>query len=946
MKRERLLMDPGWRFQRGDFHLPRWGGHWTKAEAFAQGPIDPDYDDSCWRVVDLPHDFVVEGEYTRDAEGGSPLPAVLGAPQNLSLYVLHGFLPGGVGWYRKTFFVPKEDAGRRLALEFDGAFRNSTCWLNRHFLGNHLSGYTGFRYDVSALVNYGGLNTLVVRVDATEDEGWFYEGGGIYRHVWLTKTSALFVSPHGVFVSCEVEGDPNPDESGLGTPPARPGAWARATVRTTVRNEHDAAQNCRVRSVVKDPSGKAVASAEADLTVPSGGEAEAVQNVDLPTPSLWSPETPKLYTLTTTIAGDGQAVDECETPFGIRHIRFDPDRGFLLNGRAVKLKGVCCHQDHAGVGAALPDRVQAYRIERLKDMGCNSLRTSHNPPTPELLDACDRLGMLVLAENRLMGTAPDILEQLEFLIRRDRNHPSVIFWSLANEEMTVQATEAGARMAADMKRRVKRLDPTRPVTQAMNGAWGAPLSSVLDVQGCNYITLGDIDAFHRQFPDKPIVFTESCANTATRGIYVDDPVRGYVNAYGTAFPNFGTTPQSNWSHCDARPFVSGTFVWTGFDYRGEQTPYADWPCVSSHFGILDLCGYPKDSFFYYQSWWGDGTVLHLFPHWNWRGRRGQEISVWAYTNCDSVELLLNGRSLGRREVVRNGHAEWKVPYEPGQLTAVGHRAGQQVTTTVETTGAPAAIRLVSDRDALKADGEDVAMVRVEVVDEQGRLVPDAGEEILFETSGNGRLIGLGNGDPSDHASDKGTVRRVFNGLAQAIVQSTRQPGGVRLTARSEGLRPAALDLTTRGAVRPHVPSASNVSVLAFECSPLAPAAGGIAAAAPPPDNVAFQPVRTIAKGGLNDVRSFHNGADGVLYLRSRVSLPSGGPGRLLYGADGPVKLWVNGAEVACQPTASNPLRPDEYSARVQWRPGENIVVFALASNGGKAWGVCARAVGR
>ncbi len=925
--RERLLMDPQWRFFKGDFAAPRDSMHWAKGGSFAWGPLDPAFDDSKWRRVDLPHDFVVEGNVIREPE-----PSVQPLGTEAHLHMMHGFLRGGVGWYRKTFFVPREDLGRRLALEFDGVFRNATVWLNKHFVGQRLSGYSGFHYDVTELIAYGDMNTLVVRADATEYEGWFYEGGGIYRHVWLEKTDPLRIAPQGVFVQCDLTLD--------GQAPR-----AAASVSTVVRNDGAAPRTCLLRSAVEDASGRVVARAESEVSAGSLEETEVIQSFDIPAPALWSPDTPVLYTLVSTLVCGGQPGDGCRTPFGIRKIQFDPDRGFLLNDQPLKLKGVCCHQDHAGVGAALPDRLQAFRIERLKEMGCNAYRTAHHPPTPELLDACDRLGLLVMDEHRILGTAPDILEQLAGLVRRDRNHPCVILWSVGNEESGLHGTAAGARIVARMKAAVRRLDPTRPVTLAMNGGWGQGASDVIDVLGCNYLSCGDVDVFHRDHPAQPVVFSESASALGTRGEYADDPARGYVAAYDRNAPAWGSTHEANWKHCARRPFVAGTFIWTGFDYRGEPTPYYDWPCISSHFGILDTCGFPKDAFYYYQAWWTDRPVLHLLPHWNWPGREGEEIEVWAYSNCEAVELFLNGRSLGRQDVPRNGHVEWKVAYEPGALSATGFRGAQTAAVArVETTGPAHALRLRPDRTHLRADGEDVAVVRVEVLDARGRLVPDAGQRIGFTVEGPGRIIGVGNGDPSCHEDDRGTVRSVFNGLAQTLVQAGREAGVIRLKAAAPGLVEAALELPAAAcAPRPWIPSENTPCSPAFECSRLQPAPAGIMAAAYPGAGVVFAPAALSPGDRLCDVRSFHGGKDGLLYLRARVEFIAGGPGNLLYGADGPVKVWVNGAEVGCQPTATNPARAEEYRARVQWREGVNEIVFALLTNQGKAWGVFARA---
>jgi beta-galactosidase len=512
-------------------------------------------------------------------------------------------------------------------------------------------------------------------------------------------------------------------------------------------------------------------------------------------PLLWSLEQPHLHQLVMTIEAGGAVVDRYETPFGIRTIRFDTDQGFFLNGKPVKIKGTCNHQDHAGVGSALPDRIQYYRIEKLKEMGVNGYRTSHNPPTPELLDACDRLGMLVMDETRTMSSSPEALANLEAMIRRDRNHPSVIIWSLGNEEPE-QGTERGARIVRAMKRLARRLDPSRPVTAAMDDAWGQGISAVVDVQGFNYKHGAEIDEFHRRFPKQPTIGSETGSTVSTRGIYANDKEQGYVSAYDVSYPEWAATAETWWKIYAARPFLAGGFCWTGFDYRGEPTPY-EWPCINSHFGIMDTCGFPKDNYYYYQAWWSEKLVLHLFPHWNWPGKEGEEIEVWCHTNLEKVELFLNGESLGTQEVPRYSHVAWKVRYAPGTLEARGYKGGQQVLVSKrETTGGPVKIALRPDRESIQADGEDVSLVEVQVLDKEGRLVPVADNEITFQCLARGKLIGVGNGNPSSHEPDKADRRRAFNGLCMAIVQSTQEAGEIRLEASSPGLEPAAVIIQT------------------------------------------------------------------------------------------------------------------------------------------------------
>jgi beta-galactosidase len=789
--RQRLLLDFDWRFQLGhandpakDFGL---GARRRELQFAKSGNFLPvaraNFDDSGWRKIDLPHDWAVELPFKEAPvlpnQGGKPIG--------------REYPETSIGWYRRVFTIAAADVGKRIAVEFDGVFRDCVVMFNGHYIGENFSGYVPFRFDLTDFVNIGDQNVLVVRVDATLGEGWFYEGAGIYRHVWLTKTDPLHVPQWGTYVRAEVRGQS-----------------ATVAISTEVENESEAARTCRVSSRIVDAGGKVVATTQTEPVKLSGWEPytfEAQTNINHP--MLWSIETPHLYRVINTVESDGAVTDALETTFGIRAIRFDADKGFFLNEKPVKLKGTCNHHDHAGVGAALPDRLQYYRIERLKDMGSNAYRTSHNPPTPELLDACDRLGMLVMDETRMMSSTPEGLSQLERLIRRDRNHPSVVIWSLGNEERE-QGTERGARIVTTMKRLVRRLDPTRPVTVAMNGAWGKGVSSIVDVQGFNYAGGGGqggldtgkhIDEFHAKFPKQPAVGSETGSEYFTRGIYANDKEKGYVSAYDLNHPGYTMTTEGWWKVFDERVFLAGGFTWTGFDYRGEPSPYG-WPCISSHFGALDTCGFPKDIFYYYQSWWGSKPVLHLFPHWNWSGEQGQEIDVWCFTNLDSVELFLNGASLGSKTVERNSHVEWKVKYAPGILAARGSKNGRAVLTAKrETTGAPAKLALHPDRQKISADGEDVSVVALEVLDQQGRLVPVAGNEVSFKIVGPGRLIGVGNGDPSCHEPDKAASfsdarRSAFNGLCMAIVQALKQPGNIRIEATAAGLESASAMIQT------------------------------------------------------------------------------------------------------------------------------------------------------
>jgi beta-galactosidase len=731
-QREHLLMDSGWRFALGnacdtekDFdHGSAYFSYFAKA-GYGDGPAAKNFDDRGWRILDLPHDWAAE------------------LPFDSTASYSHGFKIVGrnfpetsIGWYRRTFFIPDADLGKRISIEFDGVHRNSTVWVNGFYLGQEHCGYYGFQYDITDYLNYGGDNVVAVRVDATMEEGWYYEGAGIYRHVWLNKTAPLHIAWYGTFVSADVK----EHSAGL-------------TARATIVNERNAATTFDIDQTILDASGKTVATAGLkQLTLTPDDAREYSCLIQITNPNLWSVENPYRYKLVTTLISGGAMVDRYETPFGIRTVRFDSQQGFFLNGKHVLLQGTNNHQDHAGVGTAIPDALQEFRVRRLKEMGANAYRCSHNPPTPELLDICDRLGMLVIDENRLMGINAEHLDLLKRMILRDRNHPSVVIWSLGNEEWAMEGNITGARVAATMQDFVRRLDPTRRITYANSGGWGHGISTVQDVMGFNYIFNGNIDQQHTQFPNQPAIGTEETTSRSTRGIYEDDPTRAHMAA--TDRTPGGRSMEEGFKFYAARPFLSGLFFWTGFDYRGEPHPFG-WPQVSSQSGIVDLCGFPKDMFYYLKSRWSAEPVLHLFPHWNWPGREGQPVAVWAYSNCDEVELFLNGKSLGRKSMPENSHIEWLVNYEPGTLLGRGYTDGKEIISTrVETTAEPAAVQLIADRPAIRADGEEVAVITVQVNDARGRMVPTADNQITFKLNGPGKIIGVGNGDPSSHEPDR------------------------------------------------------------------------------------------------------------------------------------------------------------------------------------------------
>ena len=678
-----------------------------------------------WRNLNLPHDWAVELPF-----------------DSLASYS-HGYKAIGrnypastIGWYRKTFSIPKSDLGRRLSIQFDGVFRNARVWVNGFYLGEEHCGYYGFQYDITDYLNYGDKNVVSVRVDATMEEGWFYEGAGIYRHVWLNKTAPLHVAPSGIFVFSEVKGN-----------------IADVTVHASISNEAAGIANYEIIHTIITADKTTLLKKEiTQLSLNPGAVQEYSSVLQLVQPHVWSIEEPYLYTLVTIVRSGKTTVDSVETTFGIRTLLFNAEEGFFLNGKHVYLKGTNNHQDHAGVGIAIPDALQEFRIKRLKEMGSNAYRCSHNPPTPELLDVCDRLGMLVIDENRLLGTTQEYLDLLKRLILRDRNHPSVFTWSIGNEEWAIEGNISGARIASTMQEFVRKLDPTRRITYANSGGWGNGISTVQDVMGYNYIFNGNIDQHHEKFSWQPGMGTEETTSRSTRGIYVDDSLHAHLAPIDRKPPAHGV--EEGLKFYAARPFLSGLFFWTGFDYRGEASPYG-WPQVTSQSGIVDLCGFPKDMFYDLQAWWSDKPLLHLAPHWNWKGKEKQAIAVWAYSNCDEVELSLNKKSFGRKIMPRNSHLEWIVPYESGVLTACGYTNGNKVVVEqIETTGESAALALIPDRSIIQANMEDVSVITVQVEDTQGRVVPISQNEVLFSLQGPGKIIGVGNGDPSSHEAER------------------------------------------------------------------------------------------------------------------------------------------------------------------------------------------------
>ena len=798
--RMRSVFDTDWKFHRDDI----------------AGGQNPDLDDAGWQGVTLPHDWSIEGPIDENHPSGWG----------------GGFLPGGVGWYRKSFAVPAEQRGKRFVVEFDGVYKNCDVWLNGQHLGFHPYGYTSFQYDLTPQLRFGDeSNVLAVRVDDTgQPDARWYTGAGIYRHVWLTVTNDLHVAQWGTTIR---------------TPLVSP-EIARIQVLTHVKNDGAERQIAALTTKIIDAAGETVASAMTTPMDPSGtvgrryaiepgAENEFVQHIPLRNPRLWSVEDPYLYRVVSEVKVDDTVVDVYETPLGVRDARFDIDRGFLLNGEPVKTNGVCIHHEAGAVGAAVPDRVLERRLEVLKAMGCNAIRHSHYPPAPELLDMCDRMGFLVMDEafdewrqarytyGSHMHFDVTGLDDLRSMLRRDRNHPSVVIWSVGNE-IPEQNRAEGVQILRELMAVVREEDPTRAVTSACDliaslDATLPEFCELLDVVGYNYVDRwGErreryYDPDRERYPSRKMIGTEHSAIGGPRGDY---------SAEGSWYGPYHTrmiSAEQLWRFTALHDYVAGDFMWTGIDYLGE----ARWPHKNSSSGVIDTCGFPKDGYYFYQSQWTKEPMLHVFPHWNWAGREGEVIPVVCYTNCETVELFLNGKSFGKKRYAfpRPGmvgldwysatrpprdlttadlHLTWDVPYEPGTLRLVG-RKGDEVVCVQEivTTGEPAALSLSVDRSEIAADGRDVVHVTVRVLDAQGRFVPTADSPVTYKVEGAGRLIAVDNGNPTDHGSYQANGRRAFNGLGLAVVQSSGSAGQIRVTASSPGLSEASVTVEARPA---------------------------------------------------------------------------------------------------------------------------------------------------
>jgi beta-galactosidase len=801
--RQMETLDFGWKFMLGD----------------QVGAQDAAYDDSKWQAIDLPHDWSIHLDFDKDATSGRA----------------GGFLPTGIGWYRRTFRVPDADKGKVVEVEFEGIREHGEVWLNGHSLGVRPYGYTSVVYDMSEYLNYGDKdNTLSVRVDnSTQPNSRWYAGSGIYRHSWLLVTERLHVPQWGTYV----------------TTPNASAAGATVNIAVQVTNGNAAPAKFTLSTVLIDAEGNEVQRTSGEERMQYNSYGEFTQQVYVAKPHLWSVNVPYMYTVRTTISQGSVIVDRYDTPIGIRSIAWDVDRGFLLNGAPVKLNGVCLHADGGPVGVAVPIGVWMRRLQELKDMGCNAIRTSHNPPDPDFLDLCDRMGFCVMDEAYDEWQLPKgqvangchlfydewhVRDTTDF-IHRDRNHPCVVIWSAGNE-IAEQTSDTGAAVLKELVDIFHEQDPTRPVTAACDKAYAEPKSAsaefmaLQDVAGYNYVdrwrTRAELyySIDRREFPERRFIGTESGSMGGVRGSYgavfpvpqVDDgsppkplTMEEFFATYRSSVPRIGI--EKLWKFVRSNDYVTGDFMWTGIDYLGEGG-------VSSPSGVLDTCGFKKDGYYFYQSQWTTKPMVHLLPHWNWKGNEGKQLTVYAYTNCDSVELFLNGRSLGVKgyefpvegmekdwgnspprsrapHTTSDLHLAWDVTYEPGTLKAVGRRAGHVVASDeVTTTGDPSGVQLTIDKSTASADGRDVVHAVVQIVDSEGRTVPTADNDVTFEVQGEGKIIGVDNGNGSMTEHFQGNERHAFNGYCLAIVQTTRTSGPIRIIARSAGLRDAEADV--------------------------------------------------------------------------------------------------------------------------------------------------------
>ncbi len=758
-----LSMNNGWSFHYGDIPLKapkRHGEIYDSCKAGScQGAPQSDFDARNWETVNLPHDFSIKLPF--DKNGAADW----------------GYKPRGKAWYRKLFMIPPQIEGKRLELEFDGVATYCTVYFNGSILYRSYSGYAPFTVDITDRAVFGAANVLAVYVDADAFEGWWYEGAGIYRDVRLTAKEAVSVRRFGTHIN----------------PVLSNGKWS-VNIETTLENRSDEKARVQVVTEIEDKKGEVYAfTVSKPSEIPMGETAEVTQIISAENPELWSPDSPYLYTAVSRIYGAGnELLDEVKTPFGFRDIKVSPAEGFILNGKRLKLLGVCCHQDHGGIGTAVPERVLEYRIKRLKEMGANAYRCAHGMPSPKLLDVCDRLGMLVMDENRNFETSEEVLNQLRTMVLRDRNHPSVVMYSIFNEE-PLQGTPQGQLMTKRMIKEIRRLDDSRPVTGAMHGGildiHGA--ASAMDICGINY-QFDSIEAFHEKNPEIPIVCSETTSSFSVRGCYRTDKSKHEIAGYDEEYADWGCSVRETWAKVLSKDYIAGAFVWTGFDYLGEPSPF-EYPSVSSFFGMMDVCGFEKYGFLLSKAIFSKEPFCRMLPHWNFK--EGENVRVMSFTNCEEAELFVNGRSKGRKHVIKTEQVYWNVVFEEGEAEIRGYIKNKLAASEkVRTAGKPYRIMLKGYSPELYDDGSDAMTVDISVTDDKGIIVPYADNSVKITAAG-GKVLGYANGDPNSHEDFTGNVHKVFHGMAQCVVAMNRgHKAGMKIFAEAEGLAPCELSV--------------------------------------------------------------------------------------------------------------------------------------------------------
>jgi beta-galactosidase len=772
--RLRESFNSGWNFSLGDI----------------ENAQKVNFNDSEWRALELPHDWAIEGPFTKEVNYKG------------------GYLPyPGVAWYRKTFKVRPET--KNLMIECDGIMRNSKIWLNGEYIGGWPYGYTSFSIDLTEIIDREKENVIAIRVENQDNSSRWYPGSGIYRNVWLTYTNPIHVSHWGTYITTPVITDD----------------LAEVEVKTLINNSASFSASLELSTVILDTNGDVLAKETEDsISIDAEEQTEIVQQLEIADPKLWSVNSPHLYKAISSIIYEGKVVDAYETTFGVRYFHFDSDKGFFLNGKHLKLNGVNLHHDLGPLGAAVNKRATERQLEIMKEMGVNAIRTAHNPPSPEQLDLCDEMGILVIDETfdewsvakYAVPNAYNIWfeewaeKDTRALILRDRNHPSVIIWSIGNEipDLDTETGKGHAKLLSDICRE---MDPTRPVNAGVHltTVFDSELEKCFDVFGMNYWQ-DRYDKMHAEFPNLPLLSTESSATLSTRGEYhfpVKEVYSDYlheskqITSYDLVNTGFGALPDLEFELQKA-PWMAGQFVWSGFDYHGEPDPYEEgyFPAHSSYFGIVDMCGFKKDRFYLYQSQWTDDPMIHLLPSWNWKGREGEITPVYIYSNCNEVELFVNGASMGRKQK-QEGKYRYiynDVVYKPGSIRAVGYGANGDILTEKEirTAGRAAKIGLEVDRSGIHADGQDLAFITVKILDADGNICPNAANKVKFSIEGEGSLECVGNGDPTCIESYQASERSAFHGLCLLVVRSTQKTGKITIRASSEGIEDSVIEINT------------------------------------------------------------------------------------------------------------------------------------------------------